>query len=946
MLGKEMKSPTVSSSHLASEADIRAKIAVEMKVRDGASAMYRQMSDPVLRMAVEQNLVESEQRLAYLSQLLASLSLGQAAKEEAQAATPLSAHSHSQSHSRSNSLNQINMCAFDLLKYSKTITTEKINYRFAEIRKKMATELKIKAGTEGLLVATQSYNTAPASPADPLSSANSNAIAAANISVSEESRLEQDLRAQISESNSKITVLEKARQRYVTLSVLPLDDVITVADEEEDSAAEMNSRGRLRMKIVGASNLVGRTAVANEIQARVSLDGNVKFTSKKCSRHWNESLDFQVERLGQEVEICVYSDGGVDGMRLLGLTWFKLGDLAADLKVRYPEGNAPENVDDAEDTWLDLEPAGQILIRTSFVSTKDKTKKQKKDAVFRKEAVQKAFPRNGHMFYAFQSILYQCAVCNEYAGSGRQWYRCQGCNYTCHAKCYPNVLTKCITLDDIKRAKSNDDLNTGQLLPSYRIPHRFNQRLMPLHSWCAHCGAIIAPGRWVEKCVDCGKCSHTACRPFMPTFCQLKPEVAITLMTALEDVERRRHLKELESAERGRVVSGSPPVVGEEGGASGVSTPNIASGDAISGSGTPELSTGGRFEIKRKSVPLLSIMGKIQLEDFEMLSVIGRGAFGKVMLIEEKSTKKLYAMKALKKEHLIEQDDVVSSRLEKLVFQKASQAQHPFLVNLHSCFQTDTRLFYVMEYIPGGDLMGHIMQKKRFSPELSKFYAAEICLALEFLHKHAIVYRDLKLENILLCADGHVKLTDFGISKDNMPYGQLTKTYCGTPDFMAPEILNKRKYGRSVDWWSFGVMIYVMMTGRYPFSGEDEREILKSIYTDEIDFPHFFTPETVGLIKGLLHKDPHKRFGGARQGASEVKRQKYFADTNWEHLMERKAVPPWKPRIDDEKDVSNFDAEFTDERPVLTPITSVLSAVEQNDFKGFDFVADFAGLKT
>ncbi|KAI8838215.1 kinase-like domain-containing protein [Chytriomyces cf. hyalinus JEL632] len=901
-------------------ASLLSKIAVEQKVLVGARQMYKQLADAQLQKACEAGMVETEQRIAYLTQQLNDLDANTAslAQPFADTSTETSIDSGHESDD------------FDLLKYSKTITTRKIIYKHSEIMRKLVTEHKVMSGTESLFEATSSLK---GSAMDP--------------------RLEQDLLAKMSESNSKITVLDKARMRYSTLnSSLPTslekdeEDSSTVA--EVTTAPRMASKARLRVRVICAANLVGRTAIANNLVVLVTVDGNLKFESKSTSTHWNETFDLQADST-QELELCVYSE---PERRLLGLTWFKMGLLEEAVKAKAGDDIPSGNMDDVEDTWLDLEPAGQILVRISLASNPTKNRTKRDAALFRREGVQKAFPRNGHTFYAFQSLLYQCAVCNEHAGASRKWYRCQGCNYTCHAKCYPNVITKCVTLLDIKKAKTSDDLNTGQLLP-YRIPHRFQTKLVPFSSWCSHCGSMMSPGR-VEKCVDCSKCVHAACRPMMPSFCQLKPEVAVTLMNTLDEVERKKYVKELEeadTAENGRRKQELERLAGGDVGlvTSGVQMVSLlVPAPAPTSAPLPTVQTlveeARQIREKRASIPLIQLDKRVSLEDFNLISVIGRGAFGKVMLIEEKSTNRLYAMKALKKDFLIDNDDVISSKLEKKVLAKASLVRHAFLVNLHSCFQTTSRLYYVMEYVNGGDLMGHIMQMKRFTADMTRFFASEILLAIEFLHQNDIVYRDLKLENILVCSDGHIKLTDFGICKDNMPYGQVTKTYCGTPDFMAPEILGKRKYGRSIDWWSFGIMIYVMLTGKYPYHGDDERHILRSIFTEEIEYPPYFTNDTIGLIEGLLTRDPRKRLGGGRQDAEEIKRQKYFAKIDWQLLSERGVEPPWKPTVAGAKDVSNFDAEFTEEKPVLTPVNTVLSPLEQADFQGFDFVADFAGM--
>lgn len=334
---------------------------------------------------------------------------------------------------------------------------------------------------------------------------------------------------------------------------------------------------------------------------------------------------------------------------------------------------------------------------------------------------------------------------------------------------------------------------------------------------------------------------------------------------------------------------------------------------------------------------------KVGLDDFNFLAVLGKGNFGKVMLAEEKKTNGLYAIKVLKKEFIIDNDEVESTRSEKRVFLAAARERHPFLLGLHSCFQTETRVYFVMEYVSGGDLMLHI-QRKQFSLRQAKFYASEVLLALEYFHANGIIYRDLKLDNILLTLDGHVKVADYGLCKEEMWYGNTTSTFCGTPEFMAPEILLEQRYGRAVDWWAFGVLTYEMLLGQSPFRGDDEDEIFDAILEDEPLYPITMPRDAVSILQKLLTRDPTRRLGSGKEDAEEIKKQPFFKDVNFDDVMNKRIPPPYFPTINGSADTSNFDEEFTREQPTLTPVHGQLSSKDQAEFNGFSWVAAWADI--
>ncbi|KAK5136619.1 Serine/threonine kinase [Meristemomyces frigidus] len=346
----------------------------------------------------------------------------------------------------------------------------------------------------------------------------------------------------------------------------------------------------------------------------------------------------------------------------------------------------------------------------------------------------------------------------------------------------------------------------------------------------------------------------------------------------------------------------------------------------------------------RKAAPSANTAGtgaRIGLGHFNFLAVLGKGNFGKVMLAETKTTKQLYAIKVLKKEFIIENDEVESTRSEKRVFLVANKERHPFLLNLHACFQTETRVYFVMEYIAGGDLMLHI-QRGQFGTKRAQFYAAEVCLALKYFHENGVIYRDLKLDNIMLTMDGHIKVGDFGLCKEDMWFGSTTSTFCGTPEFMAPEILLDKKYGRAVDWWAFGVLIYQMLLQQSPFRGEDEDEIYDAILADEPLYPIHMPRDSVSILQKLLMREPELRLGSGVTDAQEIMSHAFFRNVNWEEIYYKRVQPPFVPTLKGRADTSNFDTEFTSVTPVLTPVQSVLSQAMQEEFRGFSYSADFA----
>ncbi|QLQ79067.1 hypothetical protein HG537_0B04150 [Torulaspora globosa] len=330
---------------------------------------------------------------------------------------------------------------------------------------------------------------------------------------------------------------------------------------------------------------------------------------------------------------------------------------------------------------------------------------------------------------------------------------------------------------------------------------------------------------------------------------------------------------------------------------------------------------------------------KVSLDDFILLKVLGKGNFGKVLLSKSKNTDRLCAIKVLKKDHIIQNHDIESARAEKKVFLLATKAKHPFLTNLFCSFQTENRIYFAMEFIGGGDLMWHV-QNQRLSVRRAKFYAAEVLLALKYFHSNGVIYRDLKLENILLTPEGHIKIADYGLCKDEMWYGSKTSTFCGTPEFMAPEILKEQAYTKAVDWWAFGVLLYQMLLCQSPFSGDDEDEVFNAILTDEPLYPIDMAGDIVQIFQGLLTKDPEKRLGAGPRDALDVMEEPFFRNINFDDILNLRVQPPYVPDIKSPEDTSYFEQEFTSTAPTLTPMPSVLDARQQEEFRGFSFMPD------
>jgi serum/glucocorticoid-regulated kinase 2 len=326
---------------------------------------------------------------------------------------------------------------------------------------------------------------------------------------------------------------------------------------------------------------------------------------------------------------------------------------------------------------------------------------------------------------------------------------------------------------------------------------------------------------------------------------------------------------------------------------------------------------------------------EVKLEDFKTIKVLGRGSFGKVCLVEYIPTKEMFAMKSLKKDVLIDQDQIENTLLEKNILQSID---HVFLVGLNFCFQTVERIYFVMPFLRGGELFQHLRKLRIFDEEKVRFYAAQIALALEHLHSHGIVYRDLKPENILLDEQGYLKLADFGMAKKLKPE-EKAMSFCGTPEYLAPEIITGEGHNKAADWWSFGILIYEMLCGIPPFYNENLDRMYELIKLSELRFPKKIkiSAEAQDLITKFLDRNQNTRLG-SKNGLSEFKSHPFFQKIDFQLVQEKKEKAPYVPEIQGKADVRNFDEEFTGESVDASMIPQKnLELIKKNNDKFKDF---------
>ncbi|XP_054638102.1 protein kinase C gamma type isoform X2 [Dunckerocampus dactyliophorus] len=553
-----------------------------------------------------------------------------------------------------------------------------------------------------------------------------------------------------------------------------------------------------------------------------------------------------------------------------------------------------------------------------------------------------------------------CSHCTDFIwGIGKQGFQCQVCSFVVHKRCHEFVTFTC---PGSVTAPRPDDL---------RSRHSFKIHTYASPTFCDHCGSLlyglIHQGM---KCACCDMNVHRRCETSVPSLCgqdhtEKRGRIHLTVRGEKEDVFvtvlEARNLMPMDpnglsdpyvklklipdpkshSKQKTKTIRSTLNPVWNESFTFSVRghqwdrrlSVEVWDWDRTSRNDFMGALSFGVSEIFRR--PISGWFKLLAQDEGEYYNIPVPDPDLQVLLAEERGSERLFAVKVLKKDVLFQDEDTESALVERRVLALPSRPH--FLTSLYCAFQTEDRLYYVMEYVNGGDLMFHIQIIGKFKEPHAAFYAAEIAVGLFFLHSKGIIYRDLKLDNVLLDSEGHIKIADFGMCREGMFEGDTTHTFCGTPDYIAPEIVAYQPYNKAVDWWSYGVLLYEMLAGQPPFDGIDEEELFQSIMEQSVSYPKSLSREAVAICKGLLTKHPAKRLGGGEDAEREIREHPFFRWIDWDRLERLEIPPPFIPRSGGRKG-ENFDKFFTAAPSALTPSDpDVLAAVNQEDFQGFSF---------
>ncbi|KAK9529415.1 hypothetical protein VZT92_013509 [Zoarces viviparus] len=567
--------------------------------------------------------------------------------------------------------------------------------------------------------------------------------------------------------------------------------------------------------------------------------------------------------------------------------------------------------------WLDLQPSGRVqmvvqlfLEDTDAAACQPSVKGSCEDGLTTLTKRRGAFKQakvhiiKNHEFTAtFFGQPTFCSVCREFVwGLNKQGYKCRQCNAAIHKRCIDIIIGKCTGT----AANSRDTVFQKERF-KIDMPHRFKQHNYKSPTFCDHCGSLLW-GLYKQglKCEECGMNVHGNCQKKVANLCGINQKLLAEVLSQIS----QKSIKKSDD----------------------FNSEDVGIYQDINSATVDPSADGIGFDGLSPGTPAVARV-RLNMSHLVFHKVLGKGSFGKVLLAELKGQGQYFAVKVLKKDVVLMDDDVECTMVEKRVL--ALAWENPFLTHLYSTFQSKEHLFFVMEYLNGGDLMFHIQDKGRFDLNRATFYGAEIIVGLQFLHSKGVIYRDLKLDNVMLDKDGHIKIADFGMCKESVFGDVRATTFCGTPDYIAPEILLGQKYTFSVDWWSFGVLVYEMLIGQSPFQGDDEDELFESIRSDTPHYPRWIPKEAKNLIELLFERDPSRRLGVV----GDVRAHPFFKTINWPALERKEMDPPFKPKVKSPSDCSNFDREFLSEKPRLSHADkNLIDSMDQAAFAGFSFI--------
>ncbi|EDQ88620.1 uncharacterized protein MONBRDRAFT_21555 [Monosiga brevicollis MX1] len=625
------------------------------------------------------------------------------------------------------------------------------------------------------------------------------------------------------------------------------------------------------------------------VQLDHTLVGKTTVKPKTESPIWEEVFETNADR-AEHIELLCYSKALVGD-----------GTFLASLKVNLAD--CIEGDSGTTDLWFELEPAGKVKVKIDWAQAVTEPRKFVARANRGRRGAMKRKKIHVVLNHRFVALFLRqptfCSHCSGFCwGLGKQV-----CGVVVHKKCHEKVITSCPGGQD-KRFNIS-------------LPHRFKVHNYFRPTFCDHCGSLLWGLRHQgHRCQACGFNSHKRCLANVAHNCGVDAKAFSDILseigTSVSQLDGVRLLPPFSQSKRLSVRCHT------RGCRVSPSCPGCCHG-ATSG-----------------AVPPSSMPHGPKIEDYNLLKVLGRGSFGKVLLAEDKRNHMAVAIKVLKKVHILEDDDVECALTEKNVLAVATQ--HPFLTQLVCTFQTPDKLYFVMEFVPGGDLMYQIQKSRKFEEPRAQFYCAEIVCALLFLHKRGIIYRDLKLDNVMLNAAGHCLLADFGMCKMGVSDGRTTNTFCGTPDYISPELIREEAYGPSVDWWALGVLTYEMLVGQPPFDAEDEEDLFDAICNDSVLFPAWVSKTARALIEAFLTRPIPRRLGCASTGERDIKTHAFFEGLDWMKLEACELTPPFVPHIKSSLDASNFDREFTSEAVRLTPTNpKMIEGIDQGEFAGFSY---------